>query len=144
MIDLELWRAKAAAIAAFASGPGIMIDDDDERDARIASIIVLIDIEYESAAESTTAVSQLRSKQLATITDIHAGEIHASNSKINWSELRASMKENPERPVRLLYDKHHTAVVTAGRINKSFDGFSAFTQRRGDSGLVIIECDLPN
>lgn len=121
-----------------------MIDDDDERDARIASIIVLIDIEYESSTSQSASVSQLRSRSLATITDIHAGEIHASNSKINWSELRASMRADPEKPVKLLYDKHHTAVVTAGRINKSFDGFSAYTQRRGESGLVIIECDLPN
>ena len=143
MIDLELWRAKAAAIAAFASGPGIMIDDDDERDARIASIIVLIDIEYESTTPST-AISQLRTRNLATVTDIHTGEIHASNSKINWSELLASMRKDPEKPVRLLYDKHHTAVVTAGKVNKSYEGFSAFTERRGDSGLVIIECDAPN
>jgi hypothetical protein len=139
MIDTELLRAKAAAIAAFASGPGIMIDDDDERDARLTSILVFIEIEFEST--ETPRLSSLRSKQLATITDIHAGEIHASNSKINWSELRSSMRKDPEKPVRLLYDRYHTAVVTAGKINKTYDGFTAFTERRGDSGLVIIECE---
>jgi hypothetical protein len=140
VIDLELWRAKASAIAAFAMGPGVMIIDDDERDARIASILVLLDIEYEST-ESTTRLSTLRTVTSATITDIHAGEIHASNSQINWSELVDQIRANPSKPVKLLYDKHHTAVVTAARVNKDREGVSAFTERRGDSGIVIITAD---
>ncbi len=140
MIDVELWRAKADAIAAFAGGPAMMIDDVDERDSRIASILVLIDIEYE-AAIADARITPIAATRSATITDIHKGEIHASNSQINWGELVEYLVTHPSKNVRLKYDKHHTAVVTAGRTNKKYPSITALCERDGDAGIVILSAN---
>ena len=138
MIDVELWRAKVEVIAGFACGPAIMIDDDDERDARIASLLALVEIEFES---TETNGSTARRRTMASITDIHAIEINASNSQIDWPSLIEWLSEHPNEQRVLRYDKHHTAIVTAGRVNKKYKGITALSERRGDAGVVILSCD---
>lgn len=141
MIDVELWRAKVSIIAGFASSPAMMIDDPDERDARVASLLVLCEIEYEETESVASLATSKVASSVATISDIHGGEIHASNSLINWPDLIDFVKKHPSKPVTLKYDKHHTAVVTAGRTNKKYQGITALAERRGDAGVVILSCD---
>src|SRR5665213_2886618 len=131
MIDVELWRAKVDVIAAFASGPGIMIEDNDERDDRIASMLGIIDLEWEGTSLPRSA----------TISPIRGGEIHASNTQINWPKLVERMRAEPGVPVKLLYDRMHTAVVTATRTRRNYPDVTTMTERRGDAGLLILTID---
>jgi hypothetical protein len=142
-MNAELWQAKVRVLAGFASGPAMLLEDD-ERDDRAASLLALVEMEYE-ATSATARLTSVRSQTTASITNIHDGEIHASNGKINWPELIDHIRAHPHLTIRLLYDKHHTAVVTAGRVNNrtnsQFDGITALTERRGDAGVVILSVD---
>lgn len=142
----ELWQAKASVIAAFAGGPGIMIDDERERDHRIANLLALVEMEFETpqpgtiaAARATVSALQASTRSArATVVDINHGEIRASNSQINWNDLIDHVLAHPGKQFTLLYDKFHTAVVTASRQRTRFSDVDFMTERRGDQGAVIL------
>ena len=143
-MEMELFSAKASVIAAFASGPAVLIEDETRRDDVLAYLLATVEMEFDST--SSFRSNGIRARTTATITDIHSGEIRVSgNGSINWAELIDHIREHPSRSIRLLYDKHRTAVVTASRVNNrsnaQYDGITAISERRGEEGVVILTAD---
>lgn len=143
-----LWTAKANALASFVGGPAIMIDDDTERDRRLVSVLVVIEMEYEAMQADLLhhgALTGIRREHSVTpirpreAVNLKSETIHASNTRINWGELVEMLRANPGVVKTLLYDDMHTAVVTASRTHRKYPDVDAMTERRtGASGAVIL------
>ena len=140
----DLWQAKVAAVAGFASGPVMMLDDEKERDKRLASLLAVLEMEHDAMGESVhrhpsqgSAISQIRPR--TNMASIVGSTIHASNSRINWYELVDWLRAHPGVTKTLIYDDMHTVVVTAGRTRKKFPDLDVMTERReGSSGAVLL------
>ena len=136
-----LLEGKASIIAAFASGPAIMIEDDRLRDSRLAGLLAVYEMECESTSSSIT---QLRPKSavtqslLARVVPLRGDELHASNTRINWPALIDEIRDNPGVSKTLVYDDHHVAVVTVSRQRQKYPDVHFMSERRGDGGAVVI------
>lgn len=141
--SVELWRAKVEVIASFAGGPAMMIDDESERDRRVASLLALVEIEY-SDVERPSDPTPIRSlvgtarPSPARIIPITGEELHVANTKINWPTLIETLRSHPHKSKTLIYDKMHTATVTAGRVRMKWPEILCETERRGEKGALIL------
>lgn len=134
-MTIELFQAKADVIAAFAAGPAIILPDERERDSRIASLLALVEMEWEGTMEHVVKVRPVE----ASITAIYPSEIHGSNSKIKWEELVGYLRSYPDKQVIVRYDKMHTATVTAGMVRRKWPDIYPFTERQGEEGIVTLQ-----
>jgi hypothetical protein len=136
MTTLDLFHAKADVIAAFAGGPAIMIEDDSERDRRIASMLALVEMEWEPVDEI-----KVLTRPIARIgNDVSRHEFNASTTRVNWASLIDELRANPGVSKVVIYDEMHTAVVRAKGIELKYRGVTAMTERRGDAGAIILTC----
>jgi hypothetical protein len=147
----EVFRAKAQIIAAFASGPAIMIVDDIERDARIASMLALVEMEAE-VCQLNNETMQITTKSTLTSeprpitsiaksdTSLFGKEIHMSQSnvRLRWGELVEWLRTHPNSVQVLRYDRHHTAIVTASRQREYYRDIDFMVEKDGLEGVLTL------
>ena len=137
-----LLKSKADIIAAFASGPGVMIEDDRVRDRRLAGLLAVYEMEYESTLASITQLrppsASVTPASLARILPLRGDEMHASNTRINWPALIDELHDHPGVSKTLVYDDHHVAVVTASRQRQKYPDIDFMSERRDDGGAVVV------
>ncbi len=131
-----LWQAKAAVVAAFAGGPGVLIESEDERMQRLADLLVVVEMEYESSlpVSNVTPIRPPRPLRQSSVGDI----LHASNSRIDWSAVIEDLRRHPGKSITIGYDKMHTAVVSVKRIHEKYPDVDAISERTANGGGSMV------
>ncbi len=130
-----LWQAKAAVVAAFAGGPGVLIESEDDRMQRLADMLVIVEMEYESSLAATvTPIRPARQLREVAVGDI----LHASNSRIDWSAVIEDLRRHPGKSITIGYDKMHTAVVSVKRIHEKYPDVDAVSERAANGGGSMV------
>lgn len=126
----ELWMAKANLISSFARGPGIMIADEDERMARLSSIIATLEVEFESRVEKVVGIT-------AAPRDLDTGH------RTEWETIVVDLRRHPNKEHRAHYTRYGTATSSVSKLRGRYDDIEFFAEVGKDGSGFVVAAKKP-